>query len=793
MRINYIYKVLFIIGLPVFLMAQPLRETPYRFMLEAAEEALENNDYYNAVEWYEQCYREQRDKDMAILIAGLHMKLRDYKRAESWYKRVLNRDDDMFYIDERFNYGKVLKYMGQYNDAYAEFQFFIDSSTNEELKPLALQEQKGMMMAKELEENNDVALRLLDRKVNYGMTEYGPAEYPDGTLYYSSFQTNKAIVLDGKEEVIDAKIFTTTEGEDGYEKGTALPASINREGFHTGNVTFSSDGRQMFFTRSVLEGGEVIQSQLFVSNRKDSGWAPPLEVTALNGDYIVTHPAYGELYGNDVLFFSSNMEGGEGGFDLYYATVEGDGFATPVNLGPSINTPMDEITPFYTEGTLYFSSDGYPNLGGYDIFYSTWNGSKWSEVESIGLVYNSSYDDFYFKTYNDGMKGFLVSNRPSEKKRTLKSKTCCDDIYSFGIRQMIIDLITVAENDSGPMPGAEITLIDLSGEAIDPISKQNESLTEYTFFLDPDKPYRVVFKKEGYYPDSLEFNTAGILDDFTFRKNKKLQPMPVKPEDSGESVTEIVTINQAIRLDNIYYDLDDDKILPDAEKDLSVLLGLLEEYPDMVIELSSHTDSRGISSYNKDLSLRRAESAKRWLIERGILEDRIKTVGYGEEQILNRCVNGVRCSEEEHRLNRRTEFKILEGPQSIEITKEVPKNPDSEGGKQSMNSAVPAPKVRINNPEIDLGTLSMGDVKEMVFEITNIGNAALNIELVTSCNCTELEWPSEPIAPGQKGVIKAIYYTDRKEEAKQYREVINIITNTTHIVEEIIFHVNISE
>lgn len=674
---NRYLKIILIILLPAFLAAQPIRETPYRFMLEAAEEALANNDYFNAVDWYEQCYRERRDKDMALVIAELYVKLRDYKRAETWYKRVLNRDTDMFYLDERFNYGKVLKHMGMYNDAYAEFQFFIDSSTTEELKPLARLEIEGMLKAREFPENNDVAVKLLERKVNSGMTEYGPKEYMDGTLYFSSFQTNKEIILDGKEEDVYAKIYTTTETDKGYEKPNALPPAINREGFHTGNVTFSSDGRRMFFTRSTLQGNEVATSQLFVSNKKDSGWAPPLEITQLNGDYIITHPAYGELYGNDVLFFSSDMEGGQGGFDLYYATVEGDGFATPVNLGPSINTSMDEITPFYTDGTLYFSSTGYPGLGGFDIFSTIWNGSTWSEIANIGMSYNSTYDDFDFSTYNGGQKGYLISNRPSEQKRTLKSKTCCDDIYIFGIRQMIIDLIAFAEDDGGLLTGAEITLFDLSGDAIDPITKQNETLTEYSFFLDAEKPYKLVFKKEGYYPDSLEFNTAGILDDFTFKKSKILRPMPVVP-DTTDEIIEIVTINQPIRLENIYYEFDDDKILPDAEKDLRVLLELLDEYPEMVIELSSHTDSRGVSSYNRDLSLRRAESAKRWLTERDVLEDRIQAVGYGEEQILNQCVNGVRCSEEEHRINRRTEFKILEGPQSIEIRKEVRKT-DTEG------------------------------------------------------------------------------------------------------------------
>ncbi len=787
---NKYFKIFIILLFPAFLLAQPLREVPYRFMLEAAEEALEKSDYYNAVEWYSKCYKEQKDKDMAMTIAGLYMKLRDYKRAESWYKRVLNRDKDQLYIDERFNYGKALKYLGRYNDAYAEFKYFIDSSTNGDLKPVAELEMKGMLQAKELEENNDAVIRLLDKKVNYGMTEFGPMEYADGTLYFSSFKTNKEIILDGSAENPYAKIYTTSETDKGYAKAKALPASINRDGFHTGNVCFTPDGRRMFFTRSTLSGGEVATSQLFVSNKKDSGWAPPIQIEGLNGDFEIKHPATGELYGNDVLFFSANMEGGEGGFDLYYATMEGDGFATPVNLGESINTEYDEITPFYTDGTLYFSSEGYPTLGGYDIFTTSWNGSEWSEVTNLGMGYNSTYDDMYYTVFNGGMKGYLVSNRPSEKKRSLKSKTCCDDIYSFGIRQIIIDLIAVAENEEGPLKGAEITLVDLSGEAIDPITKKNETLEEYSFLLDSDKPYKVVFSKEGYYPDSLDFNTVGILDDFTINKNMKLKPIPVVPDEPEETV-EIVTINQAIRLENIYYDFDDDKILLDAEKDLNTLLGLLNQYPDMVIELSSHTDAQGISSYNKRLSLRRAESAKAWLVDKGVVDDRIQAVGYGEEQILNECVNGKKCSDEQHRVNRRTEFKIIEGPQTIEIRKEVPKSP--QGGGQSFGYWDTVPQVEIHGNNVNLGEVKKGEKREMNFIIKNTGESDLLIEIVTTCHCTSLKWPEEPIAPGETGTINAIYDSGMKNELREYREVINIISNSPNIVDEAIFTVTVVE
>ena len=143
-------------------------------------------------------------------------------------------------------------------------------------------------------------------------------------------------------------------------------------------------------------------------------------------------------------------------------------------------------------------------------------------------------------------------------------------------------------------------------------------------------------------------------------------------EDLG-FITETVTINEAIRFDNIYYDFDKWDILPESETDLNIILNLMNEYSDMVIELSSHTDSRGQTAYNQNLSQKRAESARQWLLDKGVVGERIVPKGYGEAVILNKCVNGARCTTEEHRFNRRTEFKILEGPQTIEIRREVKK------------------------------------------------------------------------------------------------------------------------
>ena len=647
--------------------AQPISANTYDDMVETADTALNGNNYFNAIEWYEKAYKEERNPNTALAIADLYVLTRNYTRAESWYKRILRRDKEGLLVDLRYDYGKVFKAQGKYREALNEFNTVISMSEDQQLVNEAKRELQGIELMGDFADNIDAVVTYAGNDVNSASGDFSPRLYQDGTLYYASFARRKEIILDGKEDDYHVKIFTATVNDKGnYDDPQELPQSINRKGYHTANVSFSVDGRTMYFTRAKLEGNEIGESRIYMSSKEDEGWGAALEVPGVNGNYVAKHPIVGELFGNKVLFFVSDMDGGYGGDDIYYSTIRGDEYSAPVNLGEKINSSRDEATPYYKEGTLYFSSTGHPTMGGFDIFYSIWNGSEWGDPVNMGFNYNSSYDDLYFNMNESGSKGFLVSNRPDKDKRSLKGKTCCDDIYSIEIRDVIVDLLAIVEDENGSLPGATIELIDNSVDGGNPTAKTNMSGNDFSFLLESDHSYVAKVTREGYYPDSISFNTVGILDDYTVKKTVILQP---KPEEEEEM--EIVTINQPIRLNNIYYEFDKDNILPEAEPDLEYLVELMNEYPDMVIELSSHTDAQGVSTYNQDLSQRRAESARLWLMDAGINEDRIKPVGYGESQILNRCVNGVRCSDDEHKFNRRTEFKIIAGPQSIEIKKSI--------------------------------------------------------------------------------------------------------------------------
>jgi peptidoglycan-associated lipoprotein len=301
----------------------------------------------------------------------------------------------------------------------------------------------------------------------------------------------------------------------------------------------------------------------------------------------------------------------------------------------------------------------------------------------------------YYTQSNDGFSGFLVSNRPGPN--SLKSKTCCDDIYAWELERIKVDLLAKTfrkkrkgEKEVQPLTGSTVQVIDITDRNPANVDEKTSAATnDFSFTLLPDRKYRVIAVNEGYVPDTLDFNTAGIKKSQTIEK-KLILGRVKKPKPASIIVKE----NQPIVLENIYYDYDKWDIRPDAEPDLQFLTDLLVKYPDMKIELSSHTDSRGKDDYNESLSQKRAESAKAWIVAKGITADRITPKGYGETQLRNQCTNDVECTEEQHQQNRRTEFKILSGPTSITIEREVkttgdedgdeaPK-PKNNGGKQSV-------------------------------------------------------------------------------------------------------------
>jgi peptidoglycan-associated lipoprotein len=792
--------------------AQPLNKASYESMLEVAQECLDGKDHYNALSWYEKAFEERQEVALLPIIADLHYKLRDYVKAERTYARLLRRDRDNQYADLRFPYGRVLKMNGKYEEAIKELQEFLAHTKDERLKKLAQSELTGAEMALELPPTTRGAtIEHGGRLLNSPFSEYSAVLNRGGnTMYFTGFGAKDVILLDDDKEEYFARVFTSTKGERGWSAPEPVRGQINRPGFHTGNVALSPDGNTLFFTRAKLEGNVLSESKIYYSVGGDGSWGAANEVAGVNGDYIAKHPAAGELFGREVLFFVSDMEGGYGGFDIYYATRRGDGvYGDPVNLGPRINTAGDEETPFYRDGTLYFSSTGHPGLGGFDIFYSTWDGERWSEPTNMGYGYNSSYDDRYFTLDADGYSGALLSNRPGGG-RSVHGRTCCDDIFTVTVARIHADLVVGTFDEKRQvLKGATVSLIPMpNNRPGTPNNQTSETGNRFGFDLELNTPYVVVAAHPDYYPDTTQFNTGGLTASKTFEHRFYLKAKPVPPP---EPLYDTLVIEEPIVLENILYDFDSDRIKQEAETDLEVILELLNQYPQMKIELRSHTDYRGDDNYNLNLSQRRAESARRWLINRGIPRARMEAKGYGETvpftvkakeaaqhnflkegDVLTPAFIDALANEEQkeiaHAFNRRTEFRILEGPTSIiiertRLRKQEPPKPTPRRQRlfEMPNDSVKihqwsslfgqkelkgVPIMHFEQRSVDFGKVKKGEKRAHVFEFVNRGDVDLVIDLISACDCTKADYSARTVKPGQKGSIKVVFDSSEKDEAE---------------------------
>lgn len=727
--------------------------------------------------------------------------------------------------EDRFDYGRALKATEKFEEAIVQFEKYISTGTDPIKRELAQSELEGAQFAMQQgvtkedgESANGIKITNI-KKLNSKEAEYGPFLHKD-ELYYASFGDVKEIIsTDGETPMAYAQIYKATKNGDNWSKGEPLPTKINREDFQTTHAHISPDGETMYFTRSLMRGNKVEISTIYYSEKKGNEWAGPNEVVIGFDelDFKAYHPAVGDLFGKEVLFFVSDMAGGEGGKDIYYATKKGEGvYGEPVPLA-SINTPGDEVTPFYRNGALYFSSNGLAGFGGFDIFTTVWDGTKWSKPENMGVGYNTPLDEKSFYLDEAGEKGFLTSNRSG---RGFVASSSCFDIFSMEIPPIQANVLATVFEGKKALRGATVAILEMEGtNGVNPKEQSNKKANNFDFPLQLEKTYMLIASKKGYTRDTVTLNTLDLKENKTYNERfvlkkavpvKKPDPVPVEPE--YEEIE--VEINQPIRLSNIFYDFDDDKILTDAEKDLSVLLDLMQRYPEMVIELSSHTDYRGGNDYNENLSQRRADSAKKWLTERGIEAERIKSVGYGEK--LPATVDSVTIDgtegleigwvldfnlvsklspkekrEAAHQINRRTEFRIIAGPTNIKIKKlekrlkkPTPKpkvinktntKKKSRKKKSRRRNANPqgnsqikdGPKMVFDYTEVDFGIIKKGEKREHTFKFTNEGDEALVIELVSACDCTTTEYSTEPVAPGEEGIIKAIFDSGAIEGANK--------------------------
>lgn len=777
-RFGFIF---FFLSSAVWLCGQPLTEIPLRFKLEAADSAYYKHDYYNALEWYNQVYREDRQDKYLNRLGELYFIVRDYKRAERWLERLIERDKENEYPRARLYYAQALKMNGKYDQSAIQLQEILSGSYSDSIRQVADVVMKGITMAESMVKPANIAVVNVGTRVNTRNSEATPIPIAGGDLYFISFGENQPIMPSDEEMNTQAKIFTAKMNENGEftRRATALDDIAVGNVGHIGNVFVAPDGRSLYFTYFLLDGSKLARSEVYYSASSGRGWSNPRKVEGLPELGIVKNPSTGTLLGQKVLFFAYDGTG-EGGFDLFYAPLESDTeVGDVVPLGNGINTFGDEESPVFSSNTLYFSTNGHPSIGGFDIYSALWTGETWTRIENMGKGINSTVDETFYFPSGDQINGYLVSNR--EGTRSVLSSTCCDDIFQLEDKTIIIRLLATVLEGEEPLNGASIAVFPVEqNEWGSPDIQYNENGNEFTFPIDADKAYQVLVSREGYTSDTVAFNTVGVVESKDFRGTFRLERIP-------EEEPEMIAINEPIRLNNIYYDFDDDQIKIEAEEDLDYLYNLLIDYPGMVIELSSHTDSRGSDSYNLDLSQRRANSAKNYLVERGIEQGRIQAVGYGETRILNHCTNGVNCSEEEHQLNRRTEFTIIEGPTTIPVRQEVRKVRDRTQENENEQTER-YPVIEFSQEQYDLGSVKKPAIKSGQIQFTNTGNAPLKIEVASGCDCTTLDWPRAAIPPGETGIIQ-VQYDSSKRDAGPQEVTVDILANTRESVTSTTFKI----
>jgi len=510
----------------------------------------------------------------------------------------------------------------------------------------------------------------MDETINSAYSDLSPMPMGDTALIYAQLRSDTVPVVKGsgqKKKYLISLQQAVKKGKSWVPQGKMV-GPFNDDKMHTANGTFSPNGRRFFFVRCEENKSYEIICSIYFSEFNDSTWEEPVllnEIINKPGSNN-TQPAVGyDKKRNEVLYWVSDRIGGRGGKDIWYAVFNPKlkAYTRAYNARKVINTPGDEVTPFYdTENLmLYFSSDGHPGMGGYDVFSSDGMLKKWTKPVNIGYPINSRVDDMYYVLQKDNEHGFLVSNRIGSI--ALKSETCCDDIYSFrwlNIFRFAIRGIVLDEDDSTRTPikdaAVELSVIDTeTGEDIFVKSDTTKDGKLFFFTLGKNKSYKLLGAKEDFFSGRTTASTVGLTKSDTLDAIIYIK----KREDKSYA------------LRNIYYDFDKTTLRSESLPNIDTLKMLLVDNPLIIVEIGSHTDSRGSPQYNLTLSEGRAKSVVLYLAKSGIPIERMEAKGYGEGLQLEDCSIYPECPETAegdcpcHQKNRRTEFKVigeLDGP-----------------------------------------------------------------------------------------------------------------------------------
>lgn len=634
----------------------------------AADEAFNNMQYNQALTKYKKALSKAKGKPdkekISFQMAECYRLINNTKKAEAAYKRI-----------SKSNYAEknpvVYLYLAQaymsnekYEDALTFFEKYAEQVPDDARGTNGIE---SCRLSKEWLDSPTKFKIQIQKPLNSKEADFSVA-YADklyNTIIFTSTRdaaTGKSVDNWTGQSFSDLFIAKLDPKGDWSTPILLETANVINTGANEGNPSLNSKYNQLYFTRCGNDKGSLQGCKIYVSRRSGRNWGDP-KALSLGGDSTT-------VFGNPsispdelMIFFSSDLENGQGGKDIWMAArkTANDEFGKPINLGPAVNSPGDEMFPFLRNDTsLYFASNGHPGMGGLDIFRSTFSNGIWNKPVNMQSPINSAGDDFAIVFNPEEDKGFFSSNR--------KGGRGSDDIYSFENPPVLFTLQGIVKDDNTlqVIPGAVIKLTGSDGSSIEARSDARGIYSFNKAQIKARTSYELVCVKDNYFNKKAKETTVGLESSKDFTIDFMLEPIPDKP----------------VVLPDILYDLAKWDLKPQYQDSLQGLIKTLDENETIVVELASHTDARGSDESNDVLSQKRAESVVNYLIERGIDPDRLVAKGYGERVPRRLAKDVVKDSfpfkagtlltstyidslatkpiqEAAHALNRRTEFRIL--------------------------------------------------------------------------------------------------------------------------------------
>jgi len=624
--------------------------------LKKADKYFRDFSYDKAIEYYERI----DDKTPGIYrnLAKSYLMLGNTGKAEENYSALMSTGK--YKPKDVYDYASVLLMNKKYDEAANWMQKYYKLNPDDSRAQAFM---KDPLYYRRLLQS-DLQVQLENEPINTAYQDFSPVYYREGKVVFASSRGGSKLVNrkwnGNRQPFLDLYIADLTAGNT-LTDVRKFDENVNKQ-YHDAPATFNRDGDYMIVTRNVYDDENLQDNKLMLYESElayDQYWSEPAPLNFNSKDYSCGQASL--TPDGKTMYFASDMPGGFGGTDIYKVERRGDGsWGKPENLGKPINTEGNEMFPYYDEkgGYLFYSSNGLPGLGGLDIFVSKIRkGGGYTTPLNLGTPINSNRDDFSF-IYKENGSGFLSSNRSGGKGD--------DDIYGFRnlgefkdkIEDCSISGTITDKRTQEPLEFARVILYDQTGKKLSVYETQEDG--KYVFPIDCGEVYKMRVSAYGYQPekadiDTKEFDTPDIVKDYQLdRPGDEF----VGISGGGADGTKKGSLCSH-KIKPLYYDLDKYYIRYNDKVRLDEIIMLMKQYPEMVLEVASHTDARASKPYNVTLSKNRTNSVVKYLTDHGINRDRIVAKWFGEIYPVNGCVDGVPCTEEEHQQNRRTEFKIL--------------------------------------------------------------------------------------------------------------------------------------